>query len=269
MNRHYCQFPICLLALNVGIDGQLLHILGYSITEYGKTLWPKYTPEEREQLRAHPPEWCTVSLKEDEHVQAVIACEELGLIPDHVYTVTAHHGAARRYIDIIEQIHGPYPLVRIDVDWVLQAFHETGISYDELVVLVAIYSKIGDKEGPVRITQDEIWRRGLGCKSKDVFRTLNPYYKKFLTQRRVRSVIERLAERNFFARITYGRRHTYYSHRLTQEELEDEVFKSKTYRARARQARIARDTELTRRIQAERRKRAGGDATEGATGTPP
>ena len=79
------------------------------------------------------------------------------------------------------------------------------------------------------------------------------------------SILERLAERNFFAQITYGRRQTYYSHRLSQKELEEQVYEAKVYRARARQARIAANAELTRRIQAERRRLAGGNATGDTT----
>lgn len=269
MNEPYCQFPLCLLSFR-GVCGDgdtLLHILGYSIAECGKRMWSKYSLEEREHLRAHPPDWCTISLKEDEYLQAVIGCQEMELLPDHIYTVTAYHGAASRFVDVFEYIHGPDAGVRVRLDWVVEALQGTGTSFDEVSVAAAIYSKIGDKQGPVLITRDEIWWRSLGYKSKCVFEKLKGYGLR-RTARQVRDIIDQLYERHFFARVTFGNRQTYYSHRLSQKELEDQVFEAKTYRARARQARIARDAELTRRIQAERRKRAGGNATNGATDTP-
>jgi len=166
-----------------------------------------------------------------------------------------------------EKRHGPDAQVRILGKWVLEAKYEL-FSYDELAVLAAIYSKIGSKKGPVRITLDEIWWRSLGYKSERVFREETGESCVCRTRRQVRSIIERLHERNFFARITFARRETYYSNRLSLRELAEQVRAAKLYRARARQARIAANAKLTSQVQAERRKLAGGDAAGGATGTP-
>jgi hypothetical protein len=248
---------------------RLLHILGYSVGEYGKRLWSKYTLEERQHIRAHRPDWCTISLEEDEYVQAVIGCEELEIIPDHIYTITAYHGAASRYIEFYELQHGPDVRVRIDVKWVLEALHGTGISHEELAVLAAIYSKIGASKVPVRITQDEVWRRALGCKSKAVFEVYTGYHADFwVTKRQVRSIIERLHDRKFFARTTYGRRQTYYTNRMSSTALAKRIFTAKIQRSLATQARRRADAALTKWIQEERRKLAGGNAAEGATDAP-
>src|SRR5215471_5020662 len=110
-----------------------------------------------------------------------------------------------------EKRHGPDAQVRILGKWVVEAMYHL-FSYDELAVLAAIYSKIGSKKGPVRITRDEIWRRSLGYKSERVFREETGGGSSVCrTARQVRSIIERLAERKFFAQITFGRRQTYYS----------------------------------------------------------
>ena len=167
-----------------------------------------------------------------------------------------------------EKRHGSDATVRIDAQWVIEAKYDK-FSYDELAVLVAIYSKIGSKKGPVRITQDEIWRRSLGYKSERVFREETGGSGVCCRPRQVRTIIERLDERNFFARITFARRQTFYSHRLSREKLAELVRATKLYRARARQARISANAKLTSEIQAERRKLADGNAAEGATGTPP
>jgi hypothetical protein len=197
-----------------------------------------------------------------------MGCEELGIIPPNLRVVWDDYCDLADFADAWEQRHGPDAKVRIVTDLVFEALEGTSISYDELAVLAGIYSKVGSKEGPVRITREEIWWRSLGCKSKRVFKQETNAYGFERTERQVRDIIDRLDERKFFARVTFGRRHTYYSHRLSQKELEDRVFASKVYRARARQARIARNAELTRRIQEERRKRAGDNAAEGATEAP-
>jgi hypothetical protein len=89
-----------------------------------------------------------------------------------------------------------------------------------------------------------------------------------LTKRSVRSTINRLHNRKFFARITFARRETYYSHRMSSRALGDHIFTTKIQRSLARQARLHADADLTKRIQAERRKLAGLNATEGDTNAP-
>ena len=79
---------------------------------------------------------------------------------------------------------------------------------------------------------------------------MNRGRKPFLTPRQVRSIIERLHGRHFFARITFGRRQTYYSNRLSNKELADRIFTAKIQRSLARQERIRADADLTKRIQA-------------------
>jgi len=78
----------------------------------------------------------------------------------------------------------------------------------------------------------------------------------FLTCRQVHSIIDRLHARKFFARITYARRQTYCSYRMSQEQLREAVFQLKTRPYVARRARRMAGEALTRRIEAERRRLA-------------
>jgi hypothetical protein len=131
------------------------------------------------------------------------------------------------------------------------------------------WQKFSENERGARILQDEIWKRAHGFKSDRVFRAeMNRRRRPFLTPRQVRSIIERLHGRHFFARVTFGRRQTYYSNRLSNKELADRIFTAKIQRSLARQERIRADADLTKRIQAARRKLAGSDATDGATDAP-
>jgi hypothetical protein len=80
------------------------------------------------------------------------------------------------------------------------------MSYPELAVLAAIYSKIGASRRPVRILREEILKRAHGFKSDCVFRAEMNGRDPFVTPHQVRSIIERLQARKFFARVTYARR---------------------------------------------------------------
>ena len=179
------------------------------------------------------------------------------------------HSVLARFVKDSEQRHGTDAKVRIATHFVFEARDHKGISYVELVVLCAIFSKIGANRAPVRITRDEIWRRALGYKSEPVFGVEAGNHLFKLTKRLVRSTIDGLHNRKFFARITFARRETYYSHRMTSKALGDHIFTTKIQRSLARQARLNANADLTKRIQAERRKLAGLNAAEGATGTPP
>ena len=140
----------------------------------------------------------------------------------------ASHAQLSQFIKEFEERHGRDARVRIRTDWLFEVRDNKGMSYPELAVLAAIYCKIGAARGPVRILQDEIWKRAHGFKSDRVFRAeMNRRRKPFLTPRQVRSIIERLHGRHFFARVTFGRRQTYYSNRLSNKELADRFLRQK------------------------------------------
>ena len=122
----------------------------------------------------------------------------LNVSAPNLEAMIAEHSDLARFVKIWEQQHGPDALVRIRTDWLFEVRDNKGMSYPELAVLTAIYSKIGDARGPVRILQDEIWKRAHGFKSDRVFRVeMNRRRRPFLRPRQVRSIIERLHGRHF------------------------------------------------------------------------
>jgi hypothetical protein len=273
MNERYFQFPLC--ALSFVREGQkgLNCIISFACVEVGKERWQKFSENEREARRSVLPDPAvcsgSVDLEKDEQLQAVAGCEYLALWARNVTGMLAKHARVSHFIKEFERRHGTDARVRIRTDWVFEVRNNEGMSYQELAVLAAIYSKIGASRQPVRITRDEIRKRAHGFKSDCVFRAeMNRRRKPFVTPSQVRSVIERLHARKFFSRLTYARRQTYYSNRLSTTELADHIFTAKTQRSRARQARISANADLTTRIQAERRKLAGSVATKMATDSP-
>jgi hypothetical protein len=272
MDRHYFHFPLCALTFGRDIRERLNCIISFCCVEMGVKQWEKFSPNERVARRSFypPPHVCTckIDLRKKEELQVVAGCEYLTVVCQNVEGTLAAYARLKRFVEDFERKHGTDARVRICTDWIFEVRDNKGMSYPELAVLAAIYSKIGASKSPVRITREEIWRRAHGCKSDRVFRTEMKGRRPFRTERQVRSIIERLHGRNFFARITYGRRQTYYSNRQSSSELADHVFKIKVQRSLARQARRRADAGVTKRIQAERRRLAGPAATEGATDMP-
>jgi hypothetical protein len=272
MDKRYFHFPLCLLSFGRDINERLSGIIWLACVEMGIKQWREFSPKERlARHSVHPlPQSCTcrIDLRKEAELQVVAGCEFLNLVCRDVKHVLAGYACVTRFIRDFERRHGTDARVRIRKDWVFEVRDNKGMSYPELAVLAAIYSKIGASKRPVLITRDEIWKRAHGFKSDRVFRAEMNDRRPFLTPRQVRSIIERLHDRKFFARATYARRQTYYSHRLGSTALAEHVFTAKTQRYHAQQERRRADAALTKRIQQERRKLAGPTASDGATDPP-
>jgi hypothetical protein len=273
MNRPYLQFPLSALRIGRDVQERLNCIISFAAVEMGRKKWRKFTPTERQGRRSVPPPpqscKCKIDLTKDDALQVVVGGEYLGIRFGCIKQALIEHACVMNFTKDFEQRHGTDARVRICKDWIFEVRDNKGMSYAEFAVLVAIYSKIGANKRPVRITREEIWRRALGCKSQSVFKTETDGQVFGFTRRKVRSIIERLHDRKFFARVTFARRETYYSHRLSGAALAEHVFASKVQRCLTSRARRRADAGLTKRIQAERRKLAGSNATQGATEMPP
>jgi hypothetical protein len=273
MNKRFFHFPLCLLSTIGNVRTGLSRIISFACVEVGKERWQKFSANERQDRRSVLPDPAvcsgSIDLEKDEEQQVVAGCEYLNVRAGNVKSMLASHAQLSCFIKEFERKHSTDARVRIRTDWVFEVRDNKGMSYPQLAVLAAIYSKIGATRGPVRILQEEIWIRAHGFKSDRVFSVeMNRRRKPFLTPRQVRSIIERLHGRHFFARVTFGRRQTYYSNRLSNKELADRVFTAKIQPSLARQVRIRADADLTKRVQAARRKLAASAATDGATDAP-
>lgn len=273
MGKPYFQFPLCTLALPGSGTDRLDHIISFCCVEVGKHLWKKLSYVQQENWRRAPPvpEWQNLKFDptKDRHLEALMGADRLNVRLGHVPSTIRRHANLAQHVYAFEQRHGADVKVRLATEYVFECRDKKGLSFAELAVLAGIYGKIGASKGPVRITRREIWYRAHGCKSKQVFLRIiglcPPVYK----ERQVRSLIESLHQRHFFARVTFARRQTYYSHRLTAKELEDAVFHLKIRRTQAQFDRICANNDLTKRIQSERQRLATAaalnDGQSGAT----
>jgi hypothetical protein len=273
MDKTYFQFPLCALRLP-GYDHERLDcIISYCCVEVGKHEWARLNEQQRQAWRSDPPvsNWreAKANPMHLSHVHALLGASRLNVTIGHAPSSSARHMRLSHFLAAVEQEHGRDVKVRVATELVFEARDDQGLSYLELSVLSAIYSKIGASKEAVRITRKEICHRAQGYKSKLVFSREAPSPHPYLTLRKVRSLIESLHRRGFFARVTFARRQTYYSHRLSPNELADSIFQQKTRATRARHNRIAANDALTEAILDERRKLATSRpqvATPGATG---
>jgi hypothetical protein len=272
VEKRYFHFPLCLLSFGQDVYERLNGIVALGCVELGRKQWETFSQNGRAACRSFQPSphlcKCRIDLGKDAELQVVAGCDYLNLVCQNAKAILDGYSRVTRFIKDFERKHGTDARVRIRTDWLFEVRDNKGMSYSELIVLAAIYSKIGASKKPVRITREDIWKRAHGFKSDRVFRAEMNGRSPFLSERQVRSTIERLHGRKFFARTTYGRRQTYYSHRLNSTQLAEEVFILKTKWHIVRRARISADADLTKRIQAERRKCASGHASNGATNPP-
>ena len=102
-------------------------------------------------------------------------------------------------------------------------------------MLCAIYGTIGASSYK-RVSAETVARlaAGLGSKKAAEAYLKNPKAPPLLTPRQVRLTWDSLRDLGFYAKFTPGRRHTFFSHRLTQAELMDALLKRATYSPTAR-----------------------------------
>ena len=259
----YFQFPLCALAICETEKERLEHIISFGFIEAGIAMYKKLDAEIRkqkaEQFSNNSGTPNDYKRNNDHHVAAMIGANEIGnTVGSLVYSM-------QRWTELSEfrnqfhTRHGNDVLVRIKKGLVFEARDNEGISYRELSILCAVYSCIGANEKPVRITKATIQGRMLGYKSAKVMTaeiksrkdTAQP-----LTPRQIGYTLDSLDERKFFARARPNERQTYFSHRLTKEELNDALFNRKTAKARFHATRKASNNSLMERIKSEREKLA-------------
>jgi hypothetical protein len=268
----YFQFPLCALAFCDTETARLDHIISFGFIEAGVAMYKKLDSEIRSQKAetfasdsATPNDY---KRNNWQHVAAMVGANEIGITigGSLVYSMN-------RWIELSEfrnqfqTRHGNDVLVRIRKGLVFEARDNEGISYRELSILSAVYSCIGAAKY-ARITKEAIQARMLGYKSTKVLKaeiksrkdTAQP-----LTPRQIGYTLDSLDERKFFARVRPNERQTYFSHRLTKEQLQEELFQRKTAKARFHAARKTDNNTLMERIKSERERLAKKTAVKPAS----
>ena len=258
----YFQFPLCALAICETEKERLEHIISFGFIEAGIAMFRKLDAEIRkqkaEQFAADSGTPDDYKRSNDHHVAAMIGAKEIGIVPYNLAYSMQRWTGLSEFRNQFQTKHGNDVLVRIKKGLVFEARDNEGISYRELSLLSAVYSCIGAAKY-ARITKEAIQARMLGYKSTKVLKaeiksrkdTAQP-----LTPRQIGYTLDSLDERKFFARARPNERQTYFSHRLSKEQLQEELFQRKTAKARFHAARKTDNNTLMERIKSERERLA-------------
>jgi hypothetical protein len=253
---NYLQFPLCALAYGKSEEERLNAIICYGLVETGRVFWSKCSDGQR---AGYLNTWAAVKCLPDDfdhhnplHAAAVLGAHIIGITIPTAVGAVAKHQTMRRFYDRFQTQNGTDALVRLRRDLVFEARDGKGITPRELAVLAAIYSVIGKKSGPVRITRKTISFRALGYRSEAIAR--KEYSRRtdgahFLTDWKLRSTLNSLAARKFFIRRTFGRRQTYYTNRLDEAQFCAKLIALKTRRIRSKLAQTRKDKHLTDTIR--------------------
>ncbi len=251
----YLQFPLCALSFGETTYQRLNAILDYGVVHAGIRLWQKESADEKSRFLAFLPHRSKIPQgfepNDPRHCAVLYGIEKVGVIYSNLDGLLVGHGTLEAFKNEFERRFGRDATVRIRKKWLFQARDGKGLTYREFAVLCAIYSCIGSKQF-TRITRERAQHRSLGYKNKSTLQAELPRRAdgaQPLTERQVRDTIDRLHGLRFFARCTYGRRVTYYSHRLTDEQLRKYVMKKHIYPVRFHRIQADKDRSLTEQIR--------------------
>jgi hypothetical protein len=249
----YFQFPLCSLRIlaNAPHVG-LLYIVNYCCVEDGKRRWSRMSKEEQMEWNQR------LQIRYEPDLKAAIGGWHLGVknvTRSEIAHVRQQHHHLELFVMDFQKGHGRDALVRIRSDIMLDS-SAGKLPLMDFCTLCGIYSKLGDKRF-TRITRLEIYTRVHGCRSSAIFKSEGPIDSAW-TFYRVIAAIDRLRQRDFFARVTFGKRQTFYSHRLDPKVLRSDIIELKTKHAKKIQEQRILDAEMTKEI---RRLRTQSDST--------
>jgi hypothetical protein len=135
-------------------------------------------------------------------------------------------------------------LVRINAKNFRRILKERSLSENEFRILCAIYSGVGSQRMR-RITKEELKQRALGYPSSK--RDLQTEH--WMTDHELRKARNALYKLKFFSMLTYAKRQTYYSNRLNEQQLHEQIVWSKTAALQAHTANNIANDKLTNAVK--------------------
>lgn len=238
----YLSFPICLLAMKADDSETLLNrILSYCIVEAAAPIYNEMTLEDLQQ------EEITEGVGGRE-LQAAIGCRVLNVTKAALSRNVREHNVCLQHLNTWRNRNGNDPVVRIKLALLFDCRDGAKISMREFRTLAAIYSVIGRKEH-AGIGLAMIYARAHGCKTPAIMQqeAITP----ILTIKQARLTVQRLHELGWFARVTpdpHGRK-TFYSHRLTGDQLRDRLLSRLTFSQSFKADERKRNQELLARME--------------------
>jgi hypothetical protein len=190
-----------------------------------------------------------------QHRAMILGMDLLGVQRGHVKSIEANHRSICEYVNRLWQIYGPQPTIRIAARLVWEIKEGSGITWREFSIYAALLSWIG-KRSRAWVSRSVLQRRSLGYKTASMMQAELPNRldgEEPLTARQIGYILDKLHERQFFARVRKDPWHTYYSVRLTQDQLEKALLDSAVYAPGFHHRRVQRTAAFMARLRAARK----------------
>lgn len=234
----YFQFPLCLLALgyewsdllNRIITFGLMHVGRSAIKQDGESKW-RADPEEMVEMAEDE---LSVPLdydhEKEDHRAVVVGCHVCDVVTSYAEANIEQASVTQLRVQKWDQRFGRGPTVRIRSRSLFRIRDKKSMSEREFRVLCAVYSKIGNARGPVRMKLDEVRIRASGFKSQKNYEEAGQPVE-LLTSKRIRKTLDDLWVLGFFSRFSTGNA-TYYQHRArcSNEELAVGITEKRLFR---------------------------------------
>jgi hypothetical protein len=253
----YFQFPLCLLGAFDDTHRRAESIISFSFIRAGYAIASQQSPAELKafikRVRESSDTPKDFHASEPMHVAAMAGAIRIGVRSSNIRGSCDNYEAAMEFATAMEAKYGRDVEVRVPKNLLFEVRDKAGMTWREFSILCAVLYCVGAAQYPVRITRETIQRRALGYKSKAAMDAEFPNRKDgavALTLRQINYSLDALEERKWFARARPNARQTYYSNRLTADELEARLFSNKTYAPGFHQKRVERNASLMHRIKA-------------------
>jgi len=237
------EFPLCCLAMNYDGEELLNNIISYCIVRHSQRIVTR-TQERVLYFKGKMPKDFNPDSKSD--CQILLAGEEFGITMRRIMDTKNRYSEVSNHIQEYEYRYSKDAYCRIGRDLLIET-RDGKFQYKYFAILCAIQSIIGKRKPFIRITKDRIRYRMWGYKSKDIAHKEMNGGQILLTDRQLKRIIDFLHAKKFLSKFTYARRQTFYSTRLTDEELIAAVSNQKIYFAKKKSG--FEDDKATREIK--------------------
>lgn len=219
------EFPLC--CLSYPSDDRLNLIISYCIVEHSNKIKTKIDSRIAE-LDKYPYDF---NRKSERHKRIILAADELGVMLGSVTGTIANHNQLSAFINNFKLKFDKDSYCRVGRKLLFET-RDGQFDYRSFSVLCAIQSVLGKSKKFKRITKDRIRYAMLGYKSKAVALSEMSKGTMLLTDRQLGTVIEVLHAKKFFSKFTYANRQTFFSTRLSNDELYQSVKNAKIFWAK-------------------------------------
>jgi len=208
MNDKFISVPLCTLSMHDNYKQLTNLIMDYGIVEFSK----------KDTWRGEIENYDEDTTDENFALWAFERVFNLKGVDGK--TLINNHSIVEDHIRDFESLYGKDAYFRIGMSLLFDAY-KGEFSEREFRVYIAIRSVLGANSKYSRITMDRISYRMYGCKSLEAFQESN--ITNSFSHKQIKNSINKLIDRNLIVSFTNRNRFTYYSTRLSLNELIEAV----------------------------------------------